>query len=67
MGKVAAGVAALAACAVAGVVVWRRVRSRRKWKRVVGVLRELEEACETPVGRLRQVVDVKITTPKRAK
>uniref|UniRef100_A0A6N2L491 Phosphotransferase n=1 Tax=Salix viminalis TaxID=40686 RepID=A0A6N2L491_SALVM len=57
MGKVAVGVAALAACAVAGVVVGRRVRSRRKWKRVVGVLKELEEACETPVGRLRQVVD----------
>lgn len=60
MGKLAAGLAAaaaVAACAVAGVVVGRRVRSRRKWKRVVGVLRELEEACETPVGRLRQVVD----------
>ncbi|PNT56616.1 hypothetical protein POPTR_001G254800v4 [Populus trichocarpa] len=60
MGKVAAGVAvgvAVAACAVAGVVVGRRVGSRRKWKRVVRVLEELEEACETPVGRLRQVVD----------
>ncbi|KAF2312100.1 hypothetical protein GH714_028053 [Hevea brasiliensis] len=34
-----------------------RVRSRRKWRSVVGVLRELEESCETPVGRLRQVVD----------
>ncbi|XP_011045448.1 PREDICTED: hexokinase-3-like [Populus euphratica] len=60
MGKVAVGVAvgvAVAACAVAGVVVGRRVGSRRKWKRVVSVLKELEEACETPVGRLRQVVD----------
>jgi hexokinase len=60
MGKVAAGVAvgvAVAACAVAGVVVGRRVGSRRKWNRVVRVLEELEEACETPVGRLRQVVD----------
>ncbi|GAV65038.1 Hexokinase_1 domain-containing protein/Hexokinase_2 domain-containing protein [Cephalotus follicularis] len=60
MGRVMMGVAAgvaVAACAVATVVVGRRVRSRRKWKRVVGVLRELEEACETTVGRLRQVVD----------
>ena len=60
MGRVAVGVAvsvAVAACAVAAVVVRRRVRSRRKWRKVVNVLRELEEACDTPVGRLRQVVD----------
>ncbi|KAJ9164317.1 hypothetical protein P3X46_023912 [Hevea brasiliensis] len=60
MGRVTLGVAvgvAVVACAVAGVVVGRRVRSRRKWGRVVGVLRELEESCETTVGRLRQVVD----------
>lgn len=48
---------AVAACVVAGVVVGKRVKSRRKWKRVMGVLRELEEGCETTVGRLRQVVD----------
>ncbi|OAY48483.1 hexokinase-3 [Manihot esculenta] len=60
MGRVTLGLAvgvAVVACAVAGVVVGRRVRSRRKWGRVVGVLRELEESCETTVGRLRQVVD----------
>ncbi|XP_056165700.1 hexokinase-3-like isoform X2 [Syzygium oleosum] len=51
------GLVAVAAVAVAGVAVGRRVRSRRRWSRVLGVLRELEEACETPVGRLRQVVD----------
>ncbi|KAF9665630.1 hypothetical protein SADUNF_Sadunf16G0143000 [Salix dunnii] len=63
MGKVAVGVAvgvAVVACAVAGMVVGRRVGSRRKWKRVVRVLKELEEACETPVGRLRQVVDAMV-------
>lgn len=48
---------AVAACAVAAVVVGRRVRSRRKWRKVVGVLKELEEGCETTVARLRQVVD----------
>ncbi|CAN0901821.1 At1g50460 [Linum grandiflorum] len=60
MGKLAVGVAvvvAVATCAVAGVVVGRRLKSRRKWRRVIGVLRELEESCETPVGRLKQVVD----------
>ncbi|GLT82145.1 hypothetical protein SLE2022_005550 [Rubroshorea leprosula] len=60
MGRVVLGVAvgvAVAACAVAAVMVGKRVRSRNKWRRVVGLLRELEEACETTVGRLRQVVD----------
>ncbi|XP_020540824.1 hexokinase-3 isoform X2 [Jatropha curcas] len=60
MGRVALGVAvgvAVVACAVAGVVVGRRVRSRKKWRRVLGVLKELEESCETTIGRLRQVVD----------
>ncbi|XP_021677454.1 hexokinase-4 isoform X2 [Hevea brasiliensis] len=60
MGRVTVAVAvgaAVVACAVAGVLFGRRVRSRRKWRSVVGVLRELEESCETPVGRLRQVVD----------
>ncbi|XLR22716.1 hypothetical protein HN51_068963 [Arachis hypogaea] len=60
MGRVAVGLAvtvAVAACAVAAVVVGRRVKSRRKWRKVVNVLRELEEGCDTPVGRLKQVVD----------
>ncbi|XP_040995024.1 hexokinase-3-like isoform X6 [Juglans microcarpa x Juglans regia] len=48
---------AVAACAVASVAVGRRVRSRRKWRRVLGVLAELEERCATPVGKLKQVVD----------
>lgn len=60
MGKVGLGVAvgvAVATCAVAAVMVGRRVRRRRRWKRVVAVLEEFEEACATHVGRLRQVVD----------
>ncbi|KAG4973611.1 hypothetical protein JHK87_030432 [Glycine soja] len=60
MGRVMVGVAAglaAVACVVAAVAVGRRMRSRGKWKRVVRVLREVEEGCETSVGRLRQVVD----------
>ncbi|GAB4835254.1 Hexokinase-3 [Ancistrocladus abbreviatus] len=60
MGKAAFGVAvgiALVTYTVAAVVVGRRLRSRRKWSRVVGVFKELEEACGTSVSRLRQVVD----------
>ena len=60
MGKVGFGLAvscAAATCAIAAILVGKRVRSRRKWRRVVGVLKDLEEACETSVGRLKQVVD----------
>lgn len=48
---------AVATCAIAAILVGKRVKSRRKWNRVVGVLKELEEGCETSIGRLRQVVD----------
>ncbi|EOA30392.1 hypothetical protein CARUB_v10013513mg [Capsella rubella] len=49
--------AAVVACSVATVAVRRRMKGKRKWKKVVGILRDLEEACETPLGRLRQMVD----------
>lgn len=48
---------AVAACVAAGLVVGKRVKTRRKWKRIMGLLKELEEGCETSVGRLKQVVD----------
>ncbi|KAM0938205.1 putative hexokinase [Dioscorea sansibarensis] len=60
MGKVAVGVAvvgAVAAVAVATVVVRRRMRSSGKWARAAEIIRELEEQCTTPLGRLRQVAD----------
>ncbi|XP_074321256.1 hexokinase-3-like [Silene latifolia] len=60
MGKVGFTVAAAAAvvtCAVAVTVVSKRVKSRRKWRKVVGVLREFEEICGTPLSRLKQIVD----------
>ncbi|KAL6563888.1 Hexokinase-3 [Orobanche hederae] len=60
MGKVGVRLAAgwaVAACVVAAVMVGRRVRRRRGWRRVVSVLEKLEEGCATPLGRLRQVVD----------
>ncbi|KAM7277951.1 hypothetical protein ACFE04_005085 [Oxalis oulophora] len=52
-----AAVVAVATCALAAAIVGKRVKNRRKWKRVVEVLRELEEGCATSVGRLKQVVD----------
>ncbi|CAN7131173.1 unnamed protein product [Brassica rapa subsp. narinosa] len=60
MGKVAvafASAAVVAACSVAAVMVRRRVKSRRKWRTVVEILKEFEEGCDAPVGRLRHVVD----------
>lgn len=60
MGKVALGLAvscALASCTIAAILVSQRAKSRRKWNKVVGVLREFEGGCSTSIGRLRQVVD----------
>ncbi|KAJ0977428.1 hypothetical protein J5N97_012902 [Dioscorea zingiberensis] len=60
MGRVAVGAAvvcAAAAVAVAAVVVRRRMRSSGRWARAEGVVRELEERCASPAGKLRQVAD----------
>ncbi|XP_076904824.1 hexokinase-3-like [Bidens hawaiensis] len=60
MGKLGLGIAvgfAAASCAVAAAMVTKRVRSRRRWWKVVTAVGEFEEAAATPVGRLRQVVD----------
>ncbi|XP_068662288.1 hexokinase-3-like isoform X2 [Aristolochia californica] len=60
MGKLALGVAvgwAVVSCTIAGILVNRTARRRRKWSRVVRVLKEFEEGCSTSIGRLRQVVD----------
>ncbi|XP_008775017.2 hexokinase-3-like isoform X2 [Phoenix dactylifera] len=60
MGRVGFGVAvgcAVVTCAIAAVLVGRRVQNRRKWRRAVEVLREFEEGCATSIGRLGQVVD----------
>uniref|UniRef100_A0A1D1Y6R4 Phosphotransferase n=1 Tax=Anthurium amnicola TaxID=1678845 RepID=A0A1D1Y6R4_9ARAE len=60
MGKVAVGAAvvcAATACAVAALVVRHRMRSAGRWARAVAILRELEERCEAPAAKLRQVAD----------
>ncbi|KAF6160170.1 hypothetical protein GIB67_016606 [Kingdonia uniflora] len=60
MGKLGFALAvssAVATCAIAAILVSRRVKNRRKWRRVVGVLNEFELGCETSIGRLRQIVD----------
>ncbi|RWW07779.1 hypothetical protein BHE74_00057784 [Ensete ventricosum] len=61
MGKVGVTTAvvctAAAACAVTALVVRNRMRSSGNWAPVVAVVKELEERCATPVGKLRQVAD----------
>lgn len=57
-GKFGVAVAgAVVACGVAGLMVGRRVRGRRRFRRVAAVVEEFEEGCSTSAGRLRQVVD----------
>ncbi|CAL9132589.1 unnamed protein product [Musa textilis] len=54
---VCAAAAAAAACAVTALVVRNRMRNSGKWAPVAAVVKELEERCATPVGKLRQVAD----------
>ncbi|GAA0143004.1 kinase [Lithospermum erythrorhizon] len=59
-GKLGLGLAvgcAVAACVVSAAMVSRRVKRKRRWKKAVEILEELEEGCSTPVEKLRQVVD----------
>ncbi|KAF7083973.1 hypothetical protein CFC21_087688, partial [Triticum aestivum] len=63
MGKAGFGVAAGCAavtCAIAAVMVARRVAARARWRRAVALLRDFEEGCATPPARLRQVVDAMV-------
>ncbi|KAJ6957938.1 hexokinase-1-like [Populus alba x Populus x berolinensis] len=60
MGKVAVGAAVVCAatvCAAAALVVRHRMRCSGRWARAMAILREFEENCGTPIGKLRQVAD----------
>ncbi|WJX54206.1 hexokinase A [Trifolium repens] len=60
MGKVAVGAAvvcAAAVCAAAALVVRHRMISSRKWGRGLAIVKEFEEKCGTPIGKLRQLAD----------
>ncbi|CAB4318719.1 unnamed protein product [Prunus armeniaca] len=60
MGKVAVGAAvvcAAAVCAAAALVVRHRMKSSGRWARAMAILREFEDKCGTPIGKLRQVAD----------
>lgn len=53
----AAVVCAAAVCAAAALVVRHRMRNSGKWARAMAILREFEDKCGTPIGKLRQVAD----------
>ncbi|MED6171337.1 hexokinase A [Stylosanthes scabra] len=60
MGKVAVGatvVCTAALCAAAVLVVRHRMKTSGKWGRAMAILKEFEEKCGTPDGKLRQVAD----------
>ncbi|KAK4482006.1 hypothetical protein RD792_012922 [Penstemon davidsonii] len=60
MGKVAVGAAVIGAAAVLGVaalVVRQRMKSSGRWARAMSILKEFEEKCGTPEGKLKQVAD----------
>ncbi|KAF8388871.1 hypothetical protein HHK36_025552 [Tetracentron sinense] len=63
MGKVAVGAAVICAatvCAAAALIVRHRMRSSGRWARAMAILREFEESCGAPVGKLKQVAEAMI-------
>ncbi|EPS70676.1 hexokinase 1a, partial [Genlisea aurea] len=60
MGRVAVGVAVIGAAtavAVASILVRQRMKSSGRWARVSSILKEFEERCDTPEGKLKQIAD----------
>ncbi|KAM6583294.1 hypothetical protein CsatB_010296 [Cannabis sativa] len=60
MGKVAVGAAVVGAatvCAAAALVVRHRMISSGKWARALAIVKEFDDNCSTPIGKLRQVAD----------
>lgn len=60
MGKVAVGAAVVCAatvCAAAALIVRHRMRCSALTARELGILKEFEQKCGTPIERLRQVAD----------
>ncbi|KAF2285219.1 hypothetical protein GH714_039038 [Hevea brasiliensis] len=60
MGKVAVGAAvvcAAAVCAATALVVRHRMLSSGRWAKAMAILREFEDKCGTPIGKLHQVAD----------
>ncbi|KAK9715422.1 hypothetical protein RND81_06G163800 [Saponaria officinalis] len=54
---VAAVVGAAAVVGGAAYVVRERMKKSNKWGKVMGIVKELDEKCGTPLGKLRQVAD----------
>ncbi|KAI4355577.1 hypothetical protein L6164_004336 [Bauhinia variegata] len=60
MKKVAVGAAvvcAATACAVATLFVRHRMKKLGRWARAMSILKELEDKCATPTGKLKQVAN----------
>ncbi|KAI4377082.1 hypothetical protein MLD38_014768 [Melastoma candidum] len=54
---VCAAAAAVAVAGVATVVVRREMKISGRWAKAMGIVKEFEEKCATPIGKLRQVAD----------
>ncbi|EEF46378.1 hexokinase-2 [Ricinus communis] len=53
-------VAAVAGAATAAMVIRQKMKKDGKWARVMEIVKELEEKCATPIGKLKQVADAMV-------
>ncbi|KVH92988.1 Hexokinase [Cynara cardunculus var. scolymus] len=57
MGKVAMGVAVIGAATICALIVRHRMRSSGRWSKVAEMIKELEDKCDTPNAKLKQIAD----------
>ncbi|KAF5176377.1 Hexokinase-1 [Thalictrum thalictroides] len=60
MGKIAVGTGVICAatvCAVAALIIQRRMKNSARWAKAMEIFNEFEKKCETPIERLNLVAD----------
>lgn len=57
MGKVAVGATVICVAAAAALLARHRMNCSGRWAKAMAILKDFEEKCGTPIGKLRQVAD----------
>ena len=53
-------VAAVAGAVAAAAVVKRKTKMDRRWAKAMEIVKEMQEKCGTPIGKLKQVADAMV-------
>lgn len=51
---------AVAGAVTAAIVVKRKMRTGDKWAKAIEIVKDMEEKCATPIGKLKQIADAMV-------